>query len=168
MGGLTAPASLSTEHGREAFDCERKSLNHWFQRHAWANHQANVSRVSVVCDQMSGAIAGYVALSSSEIRRELLPKPVQRNKPASIPILLLGQLAVDRNYRGRGIAASLLAFTFRTAIQISKDVGCFGVVVHPLDDEARAFYARFDFKDLSADPKRSMIARTVDLDLAGF
>ena len=82
--------------------------------------------------------------------------------------MLLGQLAVDIGYQKRGIAKSLLRFAFDATLRFSSDIGCFGVLTHPLDDEVRAFYRRFDFHELPFDPKRSMIVRTIDLKRSEF
>ena len=39
---------------------------------------------------------------------------------------------------------------------------------HPLDEQVRAFYARFPFQDLPGDPKRAMFVRMSELVAAGF
>lgn len=117
---------------------------------------------------MTGDIVGYVSLSAAQIEREYLPKAAQRNRPSPIPVILLGQLAADRQHHGKGYARSLMLFALTTAVRLSKDIGCFGVLTHPLDDEVRAFYRRFGFEDLPFDPSRSMIVRMVDLERNGF
>lgn len=119
-------------------------------------------------DAETGAIAGYVSLCAAQISRANLPKAPQRNAPDPIPVILLGQLAVDRRYQGQGHARSLLLFALETSLRLSREIGCLGVITHPLDDGARSFYARFGFEDLPYDPKRSMIVRMVDLAAAGF
>lgn len=168
MAGLTAPRPLAEEDDREAFDCGRESINQWFHRHAWRNQQSGVTRTNIVCDPTTGAIVGCVTLSAAQIERAFLPKPAQRNQPDSLPAVLLGQLAVDRRYQGQGYARSLMWFALTTAVRFSKDVGCFGVLTHPLDDELRAFYRRFGFDDLPFDPRRAMVVRIVDLERNGF
>jgi GNAT superfamily N-acetyltransferase len=92
----------------------------------------------------------------------------KRNRPDPIPVILLGQLAVDSRYQGKGYARSVLFFALTTAVRLSKDIGCFGVITHPLNDEIRAFYQRFGFEALPFDPKRGMIVRIVDLERNGF
>lgn len=163
MAGLTAPRPLFGVDDREGFDCGRDSLNQWFRRHAWRNQQSGVSRTSVVCDEQSGSIVAFVALSTGQIERAYLPKAGQRNQPDPLGVILLGQLAVDHRYQGRGIARSMIAFALGTALRISQEIGCFGVVVHPLDDALRAFYGGMGFEELPGDPQRSMIVRMVDL-----
>ena len=157
------PRPLSEQDDRNTFDCGRDSLNQWFRRHAWSNHVNGASRVNVIEDTACGRIIGYVALSSSQIERAFLPKPQQRNSPDPLPVTLLGQLAVDKEYQGQQHAASLLKFALVAALRASVDVGSFGVITHPLDDSVRGYYARWGFEDLPLDPRRAMIVRMADL-----
>ncbi|MGX9145098.1 GNAT family N-acetyltransferase [Mesorhizobium sp. 128a] len=168
MAGLTPPRPLAADDDRDGFDCGRESLNSWFRRHAWRNQQDGISRTSVIFDSASGMVAAYVSLSAGQIERAYLPKSAQRNRPDAIPTILLGQLAVDRRYQARGCGRSLLLFALRTAVRLSADIGCFGVLTHPLDESVRAFYRGFDFVDTPFDPKRSMIVRIADLKASGF
>jgi GNAT superfamily N-acetyltransferase len=135
----------------------------WFQRHAWSNHLRGASRVTVLQDALTGRIAGYVTLSAAQIERAFLPKPQRRNRPDPVPVTLLGQLAVDKQYQGQGHAKSLLLFALRTALQASAVIGSTGVITHPLDDGMRGFYSRWGFQDLPFDPRRAMIVRMADL-----
>jgi predicted N-acetyltransferase YhbS len=168
MAGLTPPRPLAAEDDRQGFDCGRESLNQWFRRNAWRNQQTDVSRVSVICDGESGAIAGYISLSAASIERAHLPKSSQRNRPDPVPALLLGQLAVDLRYQGRGVAASLMFFALTTAVRVAQEIGCACVLTHPLDDDVRAFYTKFGFENLPFDPDRSMAVRIIDLQANGF
>jgi GNAT superfamily N-acetyltransferase len=168
MAEVTEPRPLSEDDERGEFDCGRDSLNAWFRRHAWHNQGAGISRTSVICDRENGLIVGYVSLNAAQIAREFLAKAQRRNKPDPIPTTLLGQLAVDTRYQGQGHARSLLWFALRTALRASRDIGSFGVITHPLDDEIRRFYARWGFVDMPFDPRRAMILRMIDLERSGF
>lgn len=168
MAEVTPPRPLSEADDRARFDCGRESLNHWFHRHAWANHIAGISRTNVICDTATDAIVGYVTLSAAQIERSFLPKPQQRNKPDPVPATLLGQLAIHRDHQGNGHARSLLLFALRTALRASREIGSFGVITHPLDDTVRAFYGRWGFQDLPFEPHRAMIVRMIDLERSGI
>ncbi len=168
MGEVTPPRPLQADDDRTTFDCGRPSLNAWFQRHAWANHVAGITRTNVICDRQNGVIAGYVSLSAAQIERAFLPKTQRRNKPDPIPVTLLGQLAVGTMHQGQGHAKSLLAFALRSAVVAADHVGSYAVITHPLDDQVRSFYARFHFGDLPGDPKRAMFVRISELAGAGF
>lgn len=168
MADVTPPRPLTEDDDRSAFDCGRESLNGWFRRHAWHNHAAGVSRTSILEHVATGQIVGYVTLSAAQIEREFLPKAQRRNTPDPVPVTLLGQLAIDRAFHAQGHARSLLTFALITALRASRDVGSFGVVTHPIDESVRAFYARWGFQDLPADPRRSMIVRIMDLERSGL
>ncbi len=159
----TPPRPLAEGDDRTSFDCGRDSLNLWFRRHAWSNHAKGTSRVNVITDTASGRIIGFVALSSSQIERAFLPRAQQRNSPDPVPVTLLGQLGVDKDYQRQRHAASLLRFALIAALRASAEVASFAVITHPLDDGVRRFYARWGFEDLPQDPRRAMIIRMADV-----
>lgn len=163
MARLSVPRPLNDDDPIEEFDCGRDSMNAWLRRHALRNHEAGISRVTVVTDLDTHSIAGYVCLCAGHIEREYLPKAAQRNRPENVPVILLGQLAVDRRFQECGVARQLLLYALKTCVALSKDIGCFAVLTHPLDDDVRAFYRRFGFEDLPGDPRRSMAVRIMDL-----
>ncbi len=163
MTGVAPPRPLLESDDREAFDCGRESLNNWFRRHAWFNQLNDISRVNVITDAASGRILGYVTLSAGQIERAFLSKPMQRNRPGQVPVLLLGQLAVDKAFQGQGLGVDLLLFALKTAMKVSETVGGVGVITHPLNEALGQFYARWGFQDIPFDPRRAMIVRMVDL-----
>lgn len=167
MAEITPPRPLLETDNRDNFDCGRPSLNQWFSRHAWANHEAGISRTNVICGKNTGEIVGFVTLSAAQIEREFLSKSHRRNKPDPLPATLLGQLAVHKGHHGRGHARSLLLFAFRTALIASREIGSFGIITHPVDETARAFYRRWGFQDLPFDPRHAMIVRMIDLERSG-
>ncbi len=122
----------------------------------------------MVCTDPDDGIAGCIALSAARSERAWLPRRAQRNRPAPIPAILLGRLAVDRDHRKKGYAASLVQFAFATAVRLAADIGCYGVLTHPLDEELRAFYVRFGFRDLPFGPRRGMFVRIAGLEAIGF
>lgn len=88
--------------------------------------------------------------------------------PDPVPIILLAQLAVDVDYQGQGISKNLLAAAFSYAVKASNIIGGFTLLTHPLDDDVRAFYTRWGFQNLEADPKGSMYIRMCDLEASGI
>lgn len=165
MGEVTAPRPLAESDDRASFDCGREPLNLWFRRHAWINHIAGISRTNVICDTATDVVIGYVTLSAAQVERGFLPKSQQRNKPDPVPATLLGQLAVHKNNHGKGHARSLLQFALRTALRASREVGSFGVITQPVDDQVRTLYEKWGFRDLPFDLRRAMIVRMVDLEV---
>jgi GNAT superfamily N-acetyltransferase len=124
--------------------------------------------VSIICDAGTRSIVGFVTLSAAQIEREFLAKSHRRNKPDPVPATLLGQLAIHASYQGQGHARSLLLFALTTALRASREVGSFGVIAHPIDEQVRQFYQRWGFQDVPFDPRRSMIVRMIDLESSGL
>ena len=163
MAAVGAPRPLAESDERGLFDCGRVSMNAWFSRHAWHNHKEGNSRVNVICETSTGHIVGYVTLSAAQVERGFLPKPQQRNRPDPVPMTLLGQLAVHKDFQGQGHAGALLLFALKTALRAAEIIGSVGVMTHLLDDGVRAFYAKAGFRDLPFDPHRAIIVRMDEL-----
>lgn len=66
--------------------------------------------------------------------------------PESVPVLLLGRLAVDKHYQQRGIESGLLKDALKRIANAAKEVGARAVLVHAIDDDVAAFYGGFGFK----------------------
>ena len=60
-----------------------------------------------------------------------------------VPATLLGRLAVDQNYQGRGYGRFLLADALFRAVR--SEIASFAVVVDAKDEAARRFYERESF-----------------------
>lgn len=163
MAEVNPPRPLAEADERAEFDCGRPAMNVWFQRHAWANHAGGFSRITVLTTRDTARIAGYVTLSAAQIERAWLPKSQQRNRPDPVPVTLLGQLAVDKQFQGQGHASSLLLYALKTALVASQAIGSAGVITHPIDDAMRTFYAKWGFADLPFDPRHAMILRMTDV-----
>jgi predicted N-acetyltransferase YhbS len=160
---VSAPRPLVKTDDLSAFDCGHLSLNQWLQRHAWRNHVIGDSRVNVICDEADGLVVGFVALAATKIERAELPKSQQRNRPADIPMVLLGQLAITKEFQGQGLASGLMLFAIKSVQQAAELIGCHGLLTNPINDGVRAFYRNFDFDDLPHDTKRAMILRIADI-----
>ena len=65
--------------------------------------------------------------------------------PDEIPLLLVGRLAVDAGYQGRGLGTDLLIDALRRCLVAAETAGARGVITHAIDDEAMAFYMRHGF-----------------------
>jgi predicted N-acetyltransferase YhbS len=152
---LRRPRAFSAEDGYHAFDCGEPSLNDWLQRRALKNETTGASRTFVSVDD-NGTVAGYYCLSASSLRIEDVPGRVKRNMPAPIPVILIGRLAVDERFKGRGLGASLLQDALLKGLEASRIVGARAFIVDAIDDAAESFYARFGFELMPPTSKRAM------------
>ena len=94
-------------------------------------------------------MAGFYGLAASSVERRRVSSRVDRNMPDPIPVILLGQLAVEEAYRGRRLGSDLLVDAARRLFAAAGTVGARAVIVQAIDERARAFYERFDFRPFS-------------------
>jgi GNAT superfamily N-acetyltransferase len=72
--------------------------------------------------------------------------------PEPIPVLVMGRLAVDRRYQGRGLGAALLRHALETTGEIANIAGIRALLVHAKDETAARFYRRFEFVASPSNP----------------
>lgn len=102
---------LSRQHDREAFDCGVEPLNAFLRTTAMQHQEKGVSRTFVLADPAAsspGRILGYFTLSACEGLAAQLPETLAKRMPRHIPAVLLGRLAVDREFQGQGYGGALL------------------------------------------------------------
>jgi predicted N-acetyltransferase YhbS len=81
----------------------------------------------------------------------LLPEELQTKLPyKTLPVTLLGRLAHDINYKGKGVGDLLLADALKRAYQATSKIGSWAVVTDPIDDKARRFYESFGLISLES------------------
>jgi GNAT superfamily N-acetyltransferase len=147
---LTAPVLLSTEYQLDDFACGVDSLDDWLKRRAYPNQISGASRTYVVAE--GKRIVGYYCLASGALALNDAPAPLRRNMPDPVPIAVLGRLAVDQSWQGRGVGVALLQDAVLRTIQASDILGIRGLLVHALSVEAKAFYEHHGFTASPAQP----------------
>lgn len=148
---LSAPAPLAEHHQFAAFNSGVPALDDWLKRRARANQVSGASRSFVVC--ADDVVVGYYALASGAVNASVAPGRFRRNMPEPIPVAVLGRLAVDRAFHGRGIGRALLRDSALRVAQAAEAIGIRGILVHAISDEAKAFYLALG---LSQSPLESM------------
>lgn len=98
----------------------------------------------MLCDGQR--VAGYYCLATGSIERESLSSArLRKNLPDPIPILVLGRLAIARDYQGRGLGKALLKDAILKTVTASEIAGVRALVVHAIDDAAARFYQKHGF-----------------------
>lgn len=136
---IEPPVPLGPEHALDGFSCGRPVLDDWLKRQA-RRSEGRFARTYVVC--ADGAVVGYYCISAGTVAREDAPGRIRRNAPEPIPVSILGRLAVDLRWAGRGLGADLLADALRRIANAAEVIGIGAVLIHALDDQALAFYRR--------------------------
>jgi len=97
-------------------------------------------------------VAGYYTLSATGLLLASLPSRVQTKLPRypSVPAVLLGRLAVDRNFAGRGLGSALLADAFCRAEK--SEIAAYALVATAKNGETADFYRHHGFIALPDTP----------------
>lgn len=148
---LSAPEPIAANHDLTDFDCGSAVLNDWLRNRALKN-ESRFSRTFVVSE--GDRVAAYYCISAGSVERAQAPKPMQRNAPQTLPVSVIGRLAVDLSYAGKGLGADLLADALRRIAIASQSIGIAAVLVHAKDDDAKRFYlACAEFAEYPADSR---------------
>lgn len=154
------PRPLAVGDRLSEFRCGEESLDIWLRGRARRNEKTGASR-TMVSTTREGRVAGYYCLSSSAIDRGDGPPSLAAGMPSSIPVALLGRLAVDRDYAGRGLGVSLLQHATIRAIEAAATIGIHAMLVHAINDDVVPFYERFGFTPFP-DAQRTLFLLTKD------
>lgn len=144
---------LQSHHDRKGFDCGKPTLNEFLQKRARQNADRNVGVTYVVIEAAgSSRIMGYYTLVTRTIEREIIPEKALPSGP--VGVVLLGRLAVDRTFQGRGLGKRMLMRAIRQTEEAARSIGIYALVLDALDEEALAWYLGLDwgFQKLLDDP----------------
>jgi predicted N-acetyltransferase YhbS len=95
----------------------------------------------------------YYGLAPTAIVPSAMPRPIRTGQPPNpVPCLLLGQLAVDQAWCGRGIGTGLLRHALIRSVAGAQLIGGRALVVTAFDQQAAAFWQRRGFIPSKDDP----------------
>lgn len=137
--GISAPVPLTAEHDLSGFDCGEPALNDWL-RHRALKNESRFSRTYVACE--GNRVVAYFCISAGAVERAAAPGKVRRNAPDTIPVSVIGRLAVSLDHAGKGLGADLLSDALRRIAVASQSIGIGAVLVHAKDEAAKRFYIR--------------------------
>ncbi len=149
MGGLTftAPRPLEATDSLDGFSCGISLVDTWLHTRA-RNARAAGTAVVYVSYDMRGHLAGFYTLSAHSLERCATRGWMARNAPEQIPGILLGMLGVDMSFQGMHLGSNLLLDAVHRAMAVADTIGARALLVDPIDDASRAFYAHHGFKQL--------------------
>jgi GNAT superfamily N-acetyltransferase len=153
---LNVPQPLAVNHLLDGFDCGEGVLDDWLKRRAMTNQLSGASRTFVVADK-EGRVFGYYAIAAGAVAHQQATSAVRRNMPDPIPVMVLARLAVDRQVQGIKLGASLLQDAVNRVVVVSQSVGVRALLVHALNDRAKAFYAHYGFQESPQHPMTLML-----------
>lgn len=147
------PERLTDSHQVDVFNCGVRSLDIWLVDHALQANRGGSAQTYVVTDaEQEGRVVGYHAIAAASVERAAATSRAARGMPDPIPAVLLARLAVDQSVQGEGIGAWLLQDAMRRTLSVADELGVRILLVHAIDESARAFYERFGFEQSASNP----------------
>lgn len=147
---LRAPEKLAAIHALDAFQCGIATLDDWLKKRAWRNEQEGASRTYVLC--AGNRVVGYYCLAAGSLMSVQAPGKVRRNMPDPIPVMILGRLAVDRDWQGQRLGRGLLRDAVLRVLGAAETVGVRAILVHALSEDAKRFYQSGGFVESPVHP----------------
>jgi predicted N-acetyltransferase YhbS len=152
---LKPPEPLAPDHELDAFDCGVAALDDWLKRRARRNETEGASRTFVTCT--GRRVVAYYSLAAGSVIHSVATGKVRRNMPDPVPVLLLGRLAVDRTWHGKGLGADLLSDAIVRSVGAAETIGVRAILAHAISPQAKTFYERHGFHTSSVEPMTLMI-----------
>lgn len=141
---ISEPEPLTAVHDVSEFSCGKPSLDRWLKTRALSNQEKGFTAVMVVHE--ANRVIGYYGLAPTGVLPATLPRSIRTGQPPDpVPCLLLGQLAADQNYRGRGIGSGLLKHALQRCVTAARLIGGRALIVNAVDREAADFWKRRGF-----------------------
>lgn len=139
-------SSLENRFDKSNFDCGYPQLNDFLKKYASQNVKKKYSLTFVATKPESNVIVGYYSVSASSIEFANLPDSLKKGLPKyPAPVMLIGQLAVDKTVQGKGLGKTLLMHALSRAVRASSEMAIFAVRVDTIDEKSQAFYGKYGF-----------------------
>lgn len=142
-----------------SFQCGSTHLDEYIRRYASQDVRKNVARVFVALPEKDlQRLAGFFTLSAGSVSCSCLPDSLARKLLRyPVPVALIGRLAVNNEFKGKGLGSILLADACHKVSQASAVLAVAGVIVDAKDHKAVSFYKHFGFIPLQGQPDRLLL-----------
>lgn len=103
-------------------------------------------------------LAGFFTLSAGSVSCTAPPEALTKKLPRyPIPVALIGRLAVETDFKGKGLGSIRLADACQKVALAGAVLAVAGIIVDAKDDAAIAFYRHFGFLDLPGGTNRLLL-----------
>ena len=134
VGPLAPPEPLAAHHDVTQFSSGVPTLDAWLRGKPRLSEAKGGARTYVACD--GNGVAGFYSLAASSVERRRVSSRIGCGMPDPVPVILLGQLAVDEHYRARRLGSDLLVDAAGRCLAAAGLVGARALVVHAIDERA--------------------------------
>ncbi|MGA7951908.1 MAG: GNAT family N-acetyltransferase [Gloeobacterales cyanobacterium] len=152
---LCPPEKLKSLHQIESFNSGNSQLDDWLKRRALKNEAEGASRTYVLAT--GEVVIAYYCLANGAVAQTLATGRVRRNMPDPVPVMVIGRLAVDLHWQGKGIGRALLRDAMLRTLHAVEIAGIRAILVHAISEEAKQFYEQCGFTASPLDPMTLMV-----------
>ena len=151
---LRPPERLTDAHDFAGFVSTEPALDDWLKKRALAS-EGRTARTYVVC--IGRRVVGFYALANGAVQRNIATSKVRRNAPDPVPVMVLGRLATDKEWQGKGIGRGMLRDAILRTLAAAEIAGVGAILVHAISERAKEFYLGFGFTPSDFEPMTLMI-----------
>jgi GNAT superfamily N-acetyltransferase len=148
---------LTSKHNRASFSCGVDALDRYLREQASQDMRRRAASCYVAVDSVTSALAGYYTLAAAGTPLTDLPEHLVKKLPRypSVPVALLGRLAVDTTFQGKNIGAGLLGNAIQRALR--SEIAVAALIVIAKDEQAEAFYRHHNFLNFGSLPHQLIL-----------
>jgi GNAT superfamily N-acetyltransferase len=155
LDNLRSPEKLNLSHQIKGFDSGNSQLDDWLKNRAIKNAMEGASRTYVLCTE--DVVIGFYCLVNGAVVQSVATGKVRCNMPDPIPVMVIGRLAIDRSWQGKGLGRALLRDAILRTLQASEIAGIRAILVHAISENAKVFYEKCGFMASPIDEMTLMI-----------
>jgi len=152
---IQPPEKLNSLHRIDSFDSGNSQLDDWLKQRARKNELEGASRTYVLC--AGELVVAYYCLANGAVALTTATGRIRRNMPDPIPVMVIGRLAVDCRWQGKGIGRALLRDAILRTLQASEIAGIRAILVNAISEDAKQFYEKCGFTASPIDPMILMV-----------
>lgn len=158
MGKISKPELINASHQLDTFESGEDVLDAWLKHRALDNDHRGASKTFVVHENYQ--VIAYYSLATGSIITDKTPGKIRRNmpNPNPIPVMVLGRLAVHKDWQGVGLGRGLLKDAAFRTVRVARDAGIKAILLHALSDSAKHFYKRYGFIESPLDSMTLMLS----------
>ncbi len=155
---------FSSLFNRETFSCGRRELDDYLKSFVSQDIKKRIARVFVASVLDTSDIIGYYTISAASFKKESLPREMAKKLPYyPVPAAIIGRLAVDSLWQGKGLGEYLLMDAMDRIVSASKILAINAIIVDAKDEKSKSFYKRYGFIPFPKQPLRLFVpVKTVE------
>ncbi len=141
--------SFDKSYDLKSFDCSEPTLNKYLTNYASQDIKRYLATVFLGVDSSNThKVIGYYTLSANRIDISELDSEYTKKLPnyPYLPSILIGRLAVDKDYQGQKLGEYLLLDALNKSFK--SEIAAFAVIVEAKNMRAMNFYKSFGFVEL--------------------